>query len=91
MFYEAVSEIIWIGRFVGRQHECTSGAVGQCQGRRRQGLDGTKENASKVADDGEEAYDEGKDTSLKEIKEEIKEQGAMPVKPKEDEAGIPVD
>jgi hypothetical protein len=53
--------------------------------------DGTKENASKVADDGEEAYDEGKDTSLKEIKEEIKEQGVMPVKPKEDEAGIPVD
>lgn len=53
--------------------------------------EGTKENASKVADDGEEAYDDGKDTSVKEIKQEAEEQGLMPVKPKEDEAGIPVD
>lgn len=53
--------------------------------------DGTKENASKVADDGEEAYEDGKDTSVKEIKQEAEEQGLKPVKPKEDEAGIPVD
>lgn len=51
----------------------------------------TKENATKVGDDGKEAYEDGKATSYDKTKKEAEEQGLMPVKQKEDEAGIPVD
>lgn len=51
--------------------------------------DGTKENAGKVGDDATEAYDE-KDKA-KNVYEETKSQGWKPVKPKEDEVGIPVE
>lgn len=49
----------------------------------------TKTNASKVEEDGKEAYEE-KD-QYESLEDETKKQGWKPVKPKEDEAGIPVE
>lgn len=51
----------------------------------------TKSTASGVAEDGKESYEKAEETSVDGLKKEVKDQGVKPVKPKEDEAGLPVD
>lgn len=53
--------------------------------------DETKQNAKGVAEDGKESVDAAKGSSVDKIKQDAEAQGLKPVKPKEDEAGIPVD
>lgn len=52
--------------------------------------DATKATGEGIVQDGEEAYDKGKNTSYDGLKEDAKNQGFMPEREDEDEAGIPV-
>ncbi|MDR9497838.1 MAG: hypothetical protein RI556_01575 [Hydrogenovibrio sp.] len=51
----------------------------------------TKETAKGVGQDVKEAWGEAKSTSWEEIESSAEKQGTDPVKPEEDEAGIPVE